>query len=79
VVCRPTRTSLGISADLLNRYSLRTNDLSAAQYLKTVSYKAEIAEFKEVLQKIGKRQGWELNDLQQRFSNRVWDEIIFDG
>lgn len=58
-------------------YNLRIDDMSAQQYLKTVSYKTEIAEFKEVLGKIGKRQGWNLKDLQRRFSNRVWDEIIF--
>ena len=55
------------------------NEMSAPQYLKKVCYKTEIAELKAVLQRIGKRQGWELRDLQQRFSNRVWDEIIFDA
>ena len=53
------------------------NDMPAARYLRDVSYKVEIAEFKEVIQRIGKRQGWELKDLQQRFSNKVLDEMIF--
>lgn len=60
-----------------NRFSLMMNDMPALQYFKQVSYKSEIQEFKAMLQKIGKRQGWELKDLQQRFSNKTWDELFF--
>lgn len=59
-------------------FGLRMNDMPAPQYLKSHSYKLKIVEFKEIMQRIGHRQGWELKDLQQRFSNALWDEIIFD-
>lgn len=59
--------------------TLRMGDMTATQYLKTVAYRAEIVEFKAVLEKIGKRQGWSLNELQQRFSNKLWDEMIFSA
>ncbi|KAL1304739.1 hypothetical protein AAFC00_003684 [Neodothiora populina] len=59
-------------------FGLHMDNLSAPQWIKTFSYKSDIAEFKETLQKIGTRQGWTLKDLQQSFSNRLWDEIIFD-
>lgn len=51
--------------------------IDARQYLKTVSYREEIPRFKEVLQTIGKEQGWGLEDLRARFSNPLWDEMIF--
>ena len=51
--------------------------LPARQYLKTIAYKHAIPEFKAVLADIGKSQGWKLEDLQKRFSNELWDELIF--
>jgi hypothetical protein len=52
--------------------------LPAREYLKTVAYKDAIPEFKAVLADIGNAQGWELNDLKARFSNELWDEMIFN-
>ena len=45
--------------------------------LKNSDYKIEIAEFKEVLAQIGKQHAWTLNDLEKRFSNALFDELIF--
>ncbi|RDW66713.1 hypothetical protein BP5796_09462 [Coleophoma crateriformis] len=56
----------------------RGESLTARQYLKTVAYKDAILEFKDTLTKIGHKQEWELKDLQHRFSNELWDEMIFD-
>ena len=48
------------------------------KYLKNTAYKAQIPLFKAQLEDIGHKQGWSLADLQKRFSNKLWDEIIFD-
>ena len=47
-------------------------------YLREVSYKDEIKEFKDVLTKIGLKQGWTLSDLKNMFSNEMFDQIYFD-
>ena len=57
---------------------VKIRGLPARQYFKTQAYKDAIPEFKAVLADIGKGQGWTLTDLQKRFSNELWDEIIFD-
>jgi hypothetical protein len=51
--------------------------IPARQYLKEEAYKDAIPEFKSVLTEIGKAQGWELKDIQERFSNELWDYIIY--
>lgn len=51
--------------------------LPARKYLKTVAYKDQIPQFKAVLADIGKNQGWSLEDLKARFSNELWDDLIF--
>jgi len=51
--------------------------LPARKYLKTVAYKDQIPQFKAVLADIGKSQGWGLDDLKARFSNELWDEMVF--
>jgi len=45
--------------------------------LKTVAYKDAIPEFKTALENIGTSQGWTLADLKARFSNKLWDDLIF--
>ena len=47
------------------------------EYLRTVSYKDAIAEFKETLAEIGNVQGWGLKDIRDRFSNEMWDKMIY--
>ena len=49
----------------------------ARQYLKENAYKDAIPKFRSVLADIGKTQGWELKDTQKRFSNEMWDYIIY--
>ena len=56
---------------------LQMGGMPARQYLKTVAYQDRIVEFKNRLTEIGRSQGWELVDLQNRFSNELWDEIVF--
>jgi hypothetical protein len=51
--------------------------LPARQYLKNVAYKDEIPKFKAVLADIGTTQGWGLADIQARFSNELWDEMVY--
>ncbi|CAI0644615.1 unnamed protein product [Colletotrichum noveboracense] len=41
-------------------------------------YKAEIEEFRKVLAEIGSEADWGLKDLQGRFSNELFDALIFD-
>lgn len=49
----------------------------AKQYLKEVAYKDAIPKFKATLTDIGVKQGWDLTDLQKRFSNELWDYMIY--
>jgi hypothetical protein len=56
---------------------LQMGGMPARKYLKTVAYKDRIVEFKGRLAEIGATQGWGLEDLRSRFSNELWDEIIF--
>jgi hypothetical protein len=51
--------------------------MPAIKYLKTAAYKEAIPEFKTVLADIGKGQGWSLADIQARFSNELWDEVVY--
>lgn len=49
----------------------------ARQYLREVAYGKAIGEFNKVLGEIGKEQGWTIGDLKNRFSNELWDEVVF--
>ncbi|KAF7958933.1 hypothetical protein EAE96_002459 [Botrytis aclada] len=52
---------------------------AAREYLREVAYKGEVEEFRGVLGEIGMEQGWGLADLKGRFSNELWDYLVFDG
>ena len=52
--------------------------IPAKEYLKTVAYKDKIPLFKATLEDIGKSQDWGLADIQKRFSNELWDYMIYD-
>jgi hypothetical protein len=54
------------------------NGKTAKQYIKEVAYREEIKEFKIALAKIGEQQDWTLEEMQKRFSNVLWDEVIFN-
>ena len=51
--------------------------LEARTFLKEESYREPILKFKETLGQIGKVQGWSLDDLRKRFSNEMWDQIVY--
>jgi hypothetical protein len=50
----------------------------ARKYLKEVAYKDQIPEFRNALQTIGKEQGWNLEQLKSRFSNELWDKLVYE-
>lgn len=52
-------------------------NMPAKHYLKTVAYKDQIPAFKSVLTDIGRAHGWTLDDIKARFSNELWDEMIY--
>ena len=51
----------------------------AREYVREVGYREEVGEFRAVLGEIGREQGWGLEDLKGRFSNELWDYVVFDG
>lgn len=61
----------------LNRQTLKVDGEPMQKYLKNTVYKDQIRLFKSQLEEIGKKQGWTLEDIQKRFSNELWDDIIY--
>lgn len=61
----------------VHRHNLDVNGKRWIHKLKEVDYKKEIEEFKAMLSKIGDRDHWTLKDIQKRFSNELYDELIF--
>jgi hypothetical protein len=49
----------------------------ARTYLREVAYKDELGEFRNALGAIGEQNGWTLDELQSRFSNELWDKMLF--
>jgi len=45
--------------------------------LRTETYRDEIKEFMQLLQKIGAKHGWTLADIKRRFSNELLDMMFF--
>jgi hypothetical protein len=64
---------------LCSRETLDLAGMPAKQYLKTVAYKNEIPAFRATLEEIGKAQGWTLDDVKARFSNALWDYLVFQS
>lgn len=58
--------------------TIRFKGQEARTYLKHVAYPAQIKEFKAALALIGSQQGWALEDLRKRFSNELWDKMVFE-
>ncbi|KAI5276503.1 hypothetical protein E4T47_00571 [Aureobasidium subglaciale] len=58
---------------------VRFGGLPARQYIKTMAYKDEIPQCLAVLDNIGKRQKWTVEDLHKRFSNNLLDDIFFSN
>lgn len=61
----------------MGRMGLKRNGAPIEKHFKEVAYKDAIPAFKAGLAEIGKAQGWTLEELQKRFSNKLWDEIIY--
>lgn len=57
---------------------LQLSGMDARKYLKTVAYKDQIPKFRSALAEIEKEQGWTLEELKNRFSNELWDELVFE-
>ena len=51
--------------------------VGAREYLHDNSYKKAIVNFKKTLTDIGEMHGWGLKELQARFSNELWDKMIY--
>lgn len=60
-----------------HRQSLKVGGEPMQKYLRETAYKDQIPLFKTQLEEIGTKQGWTLQDIQKRFSNQLWDDIIF--
>ncbi|TGO13900.1 hypothetical protein BTUL_0061g00170 [Botrytis tulipae] len=81
------RMSVGGEEELLNVRphwakeweGVRIRGRGAREYLREVGYKEEVEEFRSILGEIGKEQGWGLGDLKGRFSNELWDYLVFEG
>jgi hypothetical protein len=54
------------------------NGQDARKYLKEVAYKHQIPEFRNTLGQIGLQHGWTLEQLKQRFSNEMWDQMVYE-
>ena len=50
--------------------------LRGKEYAKVI-FREQIDAFKHGLESIGKSQGWDLELCRQRFSNKLWDDIVF--
>jgi thiaminase len=61
----------------LHRHDFKVNGKPWIDKLRNEDYKKEIEEFKAILTKIGERDQWMLEDLQKRFSNEMYDKLIF--
>lgn len=55
---------------------IKLGGLGAREYLK-LAYSDQFGSFKRTLEGMGEAQGWSLRDLAERFSNELWDELIF--
>ncbi|KAL9057886.1 MAG: hypothetical protein Q9206_002164 [Seirophora lacunosa] len=55
---------------------LKVSDKSIEQHMKKTASEGEIVQFKKQLAEVGSSQGWTLDELQNGFSNELWDDII---
>ncbi|SMR44975.1 unnamed protein product [Zymoseptoria tritici ST99CH_1A5] len=52
--------------------------MEARKYMKEVAFKDQIPDFRATLADIGQKQGWTLEQLKGRYSNEMWDKIVFE-
>ncbi|KIO22766.1 hypothetical protein M407DRAFT_216008 [Tulasnella calospora MUT 4182] len=55
----------------------KVRGVAVERYLKQVAYRDDIPEFKQVLSGIATRTGGSLDDCRARFSNSLYDQILF--
>ncbi|KAB8302050.1 hypothetical protein EYC80_005502 [Monilinia laxa] len=58
---------------------VRIRGVSAREYLRGRAYREEMGEFRAVLGEIGGEQGVGVRELKERFSNELWDYLVFEG
>lgn len=88
MVCLFSLFSLSLSLSLFSLLTKKNKTIRHEGYtidgkpwlekLKHEDYAAEIVEFKRILSRIGKKHGWTLGDIQKRFSNELFDGLIYD-
>ncbi|KAF2746840.1 hypothetical protein M011DRAFT_67900 [Sporormia fimetaria CBS 119925] len=52
--------------------------MESRRYMKEVAFKEEIPMFRDVLERIGEKHGWTLEQVRKRFSNQLWDVLVFE-
>ena len=57
---------------------VKFSEQDAEEFVKN-SYSEAIPEFKEQLSEIAAQGGYTIEQIQQRFSNSLWDNIIFQN
>jgi hypothetical protein len=57
---------------------LTFHGISGRDYARDVAFKSQFAQFKTVASNICALQGWTLADLKARFSNELWDYLVFN-
>ncbi|KAF8849957.1 hypothetical protein BDZ45DRAFT_662416 [Acephala macrosclerotiorum] len=57
---------------------LKIKGLDAREYLKEIAYKDQIKVFKEITVEIGTEQRWTVEEMKKRFSNELFDKMIFE-
>lgn len=57
--------------------SINMRGMPSRTYLKEVAYRDAIPEWKRVVTEIGGQQGWGLDEIKSRFSNELWDYMIY--
>ena len=59
------------------RIGLQKDGAPIQEHLKHSAHQDQIPASKAELAELGEAQGWDLDDLQKRFSNELWDDIIY--
>lgn len=57
---------------------LKIKGLDARTYLKEHAFKEQVKSFKEISGEIGAEQGWTVEEMRKRFSNELFDKMIFE-
>lgn len=60
-----------------SRDGFKVNGVAFRTHIKEVSMKTQIETFLEKMEVIGDLQGWTVEEAQARFSNPLWDDVIF--